>query len=639
MKDKLFLLLVSAIVVLPLVSCGLQGRSTPTPVWIGGPEGVALVPYTNFYLGYESLVPEGWVPVEEGTFLSAHPGEAPAYLLIQFITEGDRPDKAYDWLLPLLGLESMPEPVDSRETTNAQWDIHTYVAEEAPLGFDYGSIATAITGEGVYLIVLASLAPADELHQELFNNLVDHFKPLIEPVSSYAQYMKWPKIASIEEIGNESDESVEFTLSDCTLLRVYGIGEGSESGMVDYGYIEDRASGQIVWQMYYFETDSAGYFRNRRIDRFLTLPAGDYRLHFQTNEEHAFDEWGERPPGHRFWGISIFEDKSPKSAPAVCWERANSPEALGWSSEKLEGLIPRLEQIYASALIVVTDNQVVFEWGNTTNNFFTHSVRKSLMSALYGVYKAEGVIDISKSLEKLGIDDITPLTVAEKQATVADLLKARSGIYIPAAGETAGMAADRPERGSHAPNEYWYYNNWDFNALGTIFDQETGENIYQAFQNRIAKPTGMQDFNPERLRYTYAFWLSQHPYYGIRISARDLARLGVLFLQNGNWQGKEVIPADWIEESTRSYSDTHDSGLYSGYGYMWWITTKAVGKIKEGTYTAAGYGGHMMTVVPDLDTVIVLRFNTDDPHFNAMMGELNSDLVIYAILNKGRLEK
>jgi hypothetical protein len=590
-------------------------------------------------LGYEGFVPEGWVPVEEGTFLSAPPGKAPAYLLIQFITEGDRPDEAYKWLLPLLGLEGIPEPVASRETTSAQWDIHSYVTEEAPLGFDQGSIATAITEEGVYLIVLASLATADELHHEIFDNLVDHFKPLTEPVSSYDQYMKWPKIASIEEIGNESSKSVEFTLSDCTPLRVYGIGEGSDSGMVDYGYIEDRASGQIVWQMYYFETDSAGYFRNRRIDRFLTLPAGDYCLHFQTNEEHAFDDWGERPPGHRFWGISVFEDKSPKSEGAECWERASSPETLGWSSEKLEGLIPRLEQIYTSALMVVTGNQVVFEWGNTTNNFFTHSVRKSLISALYGVYEAEGVIDLSKSLDELGIDDITPLTEAEKQATVADLLKARSGIYIPAAGETAGMAADRPERGSHAPNEYWYYNNWDFNTLGTIFDQETDVNIYQAFQERIAEPTGMQDFNPERLSYTYAFWLSQHPYYGIRISARDLARLGRLFLQHGNWQGEEVIPADWIEESTRSYSDTHDSGLYSGYGYMWWITTKAFGKIKEGTYTAAGYGGHMMTVVPELDTVIVLRFNTDDPDFNAMMGELNSDLVIFSILNEARLEE
>jgi CubicO group peptidase (beta-lactamase class C family) len=70
---------------------------------------------------------------------------------------------------------------------------------------------------------------------------------------------------------------------------------------------------------------------------------------------------------------------------------------------------------------------------------------------------------------------------------------------------------------------------------------------------------------------------------------------------------------------------------------MWWITTKAFGEIKEGTYTAAGYGGHMMTVVPELDTVIVLRFNTDDLEFDALMGELNSDPVIYTLLNEGRV--
>jgi len=101
-------------------------------------------------------------------------------------------------------------------------------------------------------------------------------------------------------------------------------------------------------------------------------------------------------------------------------------------------------------------------------------MRKSLLSGLYGIYEAEGKIDLSKTLGELGIRDYIRLTAVEKQATVADLLKARSGVYIPATGEADSMVANRPERGSHAPGTFWYYNNWDFNALGTIFDQGVG---------------------------------------------------------------------------------------------------------------------------------------------------------------------
>lgn len=179
------------------------------------------------------------------------------------------------------------------------------------------------------------------------------------------------------------------------------------------------------------------------------------------------------------------------------------------------------------------------------------------------------------------------------------------------------MKSSRPKRGSYSPGSHWYYNNWDFNALGTIFEQETGQNIYQAFGDRIGGPVGMQDFFPERLHYTYEFWLSQHPYYGFRISARDLARFGQLFLQEGAWQDskspdpEQVVPASWVKESTQSYSRGRDSGTYSGYGYMWWVATSDSQSIPAGSYAASGYGGHTLEVLPDLNTVIVIRPNTD----------------------------
>ncbi len=76
-----------------------------------------------------------------------------------------------------------------------------------------------------------------------------------------------------------------------------------------------------------------------------------------------------------------------------------------------------------------------------------------------------------------------------------------------------------------------------------------------------------------------------------------------------------IIPPEWVEDSVKAYSQTGDTGTYSGYGYMWWIASADFGEIKAGSYCASGYGGHTLEVFPDLNTVIVLRFNTDLPGF------------------------
>jgi CubicO group peptidase (beta-lactamase class C family) len=431
--------------------------------------------------------------------------------------------------------------------------------------------------------------------------------------SSVSPFDGWPVIASIEQAGNDADEAVEFSLEDCTVMRLFATGEVSGGRMVDYGTIEHLDTGQEIWRMYYFETDSNGSAINRHVNRTFTLPAGSYRLRFHTNDSHSYNDWGQQQPVYKFWGIALYQEMSAGQPTPGCWEYAHKPEDLGWSSSQLARLEPVLEDMNAAALMIVTDGQIVYQWGNIANNFMAHSMRKSLMSALYGIAVANGEIDLSKTLADLNIDDKVPLTEEEKQATVSDLLQARSGVYIPAAGEAASMKQLRPPRGSHPHGTFWYYNNWDFNALGTIFDQENEqENIYQAFKDWIADPIGMQDLDIGRLFYDYEPQ-SIHPYYGFRISARDLARFGQLYLQQGSWHGAQIIPTAWVEESVIPYSHTGDSGTYSGYGYMWWVAAEDHWAIPQGTFAASGYGGHTMEVVPDLNTVIVLRINTDDP--------------------------
>jgi CubicO group peptidase (beta-lactamase class C family) len=166
--------------------------------------------------------------------------------------------------------------------------------------------------------------------------------------------------------------------------------------------------------------------------------------------------------------------------PAKHWQKAPSAEQLGWSSEKLAAAREYSRQIDTAALMIVDNGVVVEAWGDISKNFQCHSMRKSIISAIIGVHVDEGNLDLSKTIEELGVDDYPPaLTTEEKQATVGDLIKARSGIYHAALGESPGMKAIRPERHSHRPGTFWYYNNWDFNALGTIFEQETNTKIFE----------------------------------------------------------------------------------------------------------------------------------------------------------------
>jgi CubicO group peptidase (beta-lactamase class C family) len=296
------------------------------------------------------------------------------------------------------------------------------------------------------------------------------------------------------------------------------------------------------------------------------------------------------------------------SDPAISL-RTSFALAQGWDQEKLSQARQFAQKIGSTAVVVMHKGKLVAEWGDTALPSNTHSLRKSLLSALYGVAVQKKLIKLSSTLEDLGIDDNPPsLTRTEKQATVLDLLKARSGVYHPAAYESAKMKRLRPKRGSHPPGTFWYYNNWDFNVLGTIFEKQTNLSIGKAFAKWIAGPIGMQDFKAENVKYVWDD-CSQHPAYPTWISARDVARFGLLFLGMGRWNQKQIIPKQWVIDSTTSYSQTKNwSDGKGGYGYMWWIRP-GMG------YYGSGAAGQKVLVLPKQELVVVNRVNTGPPSF------------------------
>ncbi|MCF6264158.1 MAG: beta-lactamase family protein [Xanthomonadales bacterium] len=306
-------------------------------------------------------------------------------------------------------------------------------------------------------------------------------------------------------------------------------------------------------------------------------------------------------------------------------EDINSSSKSGFSKEKLEVLTKYLEKHGSSSMVIVHRGEVVFSWGDVTKKHLIHSIRKSMLNALYGIYVDKGVININSTLKELGIDDIHGLTELEKTATVADLLKSRSGIYHSATAETKGMLAAKPKRGTYQPNEHYYYNNWDFNVAGHIFEKLTGKKIFDAYYEDIARPVGMTEYRGEYTNirdpkenlnlpqtdgfYQYESHLSYFPAYHFRMSTNDMARFAQLFLNKGKWKEKRIISESWIELSTQAYSVTNEK-YHLGYGMLWSVVFNNEKNIPNSFYHT-GVGVHMMAVYPNHDMLFIHRVDTE----------------------------
>lgn len=307
---------------------------------------------------------------------------------------------------------------------------------------------------------------------------------------------------------------------------------------------------------------------------------------------------------------------TPAVFPGAEWQRVADPRTIGYCQDRLDRATVRVKTLPTTGMVVIVGGRVLWEYGDLKRVSYLASVRKSILAMLYGNYVQAGRIRLDRTMADLKIDDVEGLLPAEKEATVADLLAARSGVYHEAAnaacsgcGSTAG---DPPgPRGSVKHGTYFLYNNWDFNVLGTIFEQETGTNIYDAFERELAKPAGLQDFDRAAQRKTENRRASTHPAYHFYLSTRDMASVGYVMLRGGSWAGQQLVPRDWVQRMVTPVTRVADMNPESyrkgpfGYGYLWWIWDGpfSEGPYKDG-YTGIGAVGQFITVLPALDMVV-----------------------------------
>jgi hypothetical protein len=140
--------------------------------------------------------------------------------------------------------------------------------------------------------------------------------------------------------------------------------------------------------------------------------------------------------------------------------------------------------------------------------------------------------------------------------------------------------------------------------LNTVFEQQTQVKLTDAFVDHIARPIGMEDFVAHDAWYNYEKF-SLHPVYHINMSSRDMARFGLLYMNNGRWGNEQVVPAQWVKESLTVCTPKTES--YGG-GYAWWMPPEKA--FNQKCYTAEGMGGHMLLLLPESDMIIVHRANT-----------------------------
>ena len=296
--------------------------------------------------------------------------------------------------------------------------------------------------------------------------------------------------------------------------------------------------------------------------------------------------------------------------PGATWDSIPDARAAGWDPAALEKVRALLSETPSTGFIAISGGKVLMTYGDLTAISYLASVRKSVLSMLYGNYVRNGTIHLDRTVAELGFDDVGGLSAQEKLATIRDLISARSGVYHPASngGDDTDSA---PPRDSALHGTYYLYNNWDFNAAGAAFEKETGRNIYDALESDIARPIEMQDFKRSDQRKSGDTTRSRFLAYHMYFSTRDMARIGYLMLREGNWRGRQLVPRDWVRKSTSAITPvsqmnpSHRRQEQFGYGYLWWVWDGAAARGPyAGAFTGLGAVGQHITILPALDLVV-----------------------------------
>ncbi len=327
--------------------------------------------------------------------------------------------------------------------------------------------------------------------------------------------------------------------------------------------------------------------------------------------------------------------------PAGDWP-STTPEEQGMDSAQLVTMLERIRDkgYPIHAIFVVRNGYRVLE-------AYVHPFRagerhqlasgtKSITSALVGVALQSGAIG--------GLDDrlldyfpgrtVAALDAQKEAVTLRDLLTMSSGYFWLTHGLTEYDAPDMiaspdwvqfalDRKVVNPPGTTFNYDSAGVHLLAAVLEQATGQTPFELARQRLFGPLGIEDVywpaDPSGLSVGYA---------GLELLPADMAKIGYLYLHHGTWDGRALLPAGYVADSTRAQIDTGHLGLQ--YGYLWWIDPAS------GAH-ARGYGGQYIYVLPEQNMVVVFLGGFDDANMETVPPELLKSYILPAAVSSGPL--
>lgn len=331
-----------------------------------------------------------------------------------------------------------------------------------------------------------------------------------------------------------------------------------------------------------------------------------------------------------------YEVPEPDHWPTDGWQTAPL-EAAGFHSDTMaEGLLAiRQEGIPIHSFMVIRHGRVELEAyfypedGSSLHDLA--SVTKSVMTTLIGIAIDQGKLSLEDKLVSFFPDrTIANLDERKQRITVGHLASMSSGLQcvedleatqqeMMAAHDWVQFTLDLPVTAE--PGTKFVYCNPAIHLLSAILTQATGMTALEFAQANLFEPLGIHN-----ARWTADPQGYNHGWGDLALRTRDAAKIGFLWLHLGQWEGRQVISADWVAAaSQRRMSDT---GRPEDYGYAWWVSNPE----EEIPFVqAAGVGGQLIKIFPELDLLFVTTgdgFETAqiDPYVLAAIGDLENPL-------------
>lgn len=287
-------------------------------------------------------------------------------------------------------------------------------------------------------------------------------------------------------------------------------------------------------------------------------------------------------------------------------DQGMDPGILGQSHAAIKDSMP-----HVNGIVVIRHGYLVWEkyYGNYNRNTRHNvmSVTKSVTATLIGIALDKGLIPSVDQPISTYFPEFFPADVDGRKwgITVRNLLMMRSGLAwnepIPFSPEQAnqlhGMGSILGLSMASDPGSTWVYSTGDYHLLSGVLTRATGMKALAFADKYLFRPLGI--FNRR--------WRADSEGYNIggvdlQMTPRDMAKIGYLYLNNGNWDGQQIVSPGWVSLVTSPQPGMAPTDVTPGYGYSW----RVFGLRGHPSYYALGYAGQYIIVVPDLDLVVAM---------------------------------